>query len=415
MPSASSAVVDRALVSRVAGRGWTMALFVLGMLFETIALINVPGAARPPVGGASPSITGLGLALWLVTTLAWVAVFWRRSRPLLPVVAGIVLLVIGTSYVLFLVGVLHAIRRWPERLRPIAAVTVTGVAFFVLREVVTPWGSALGWLLAGSVDGFDDTAANTVSIVIALASLGVVAGMVAYSRARGDRDANRDRADRERLRAEALGEQVARQAERERLARDIHDALSHRLSAISLQAGAFEASASTDPVVGARARTLREQAHASLEDLRGLLGELRMERSDGTPPALGSMRSLGHLLREVRAGGTRVEAYVVIDGPAQASALLDTAVYRIVQESLTNAVKHAPGAPVAVHVEAAAASGVRIRVSNPLRAGVANSTGSGHGTIGIRERAEGLGGTAWIGASDGEFIVDVTLPWSERG
>lgn len=410
-----STVPQPRTAARVAGRGWTVALFMLGALFETVALMNVPGAARPPVSATgSPSVTDLGVLLWLLTTVGWVTVFVRRRHPLLVLIAGGVLALVGTSYLLLLIGVVHAMRRWPRVRVRIGVIAGAIVLLFSAREVFTSWGGALPWVLLRDA-GDPELAAGVASVAIALASLAATFGVVAYTRTRGERDANRDRADREHLRAEALGEQLARQAERERLARDIHDALSHRLSAISLQAGAFEASAATSPDLGARARTLREQAHASLEDLRGLLGELRMERRDDAPPSLGSMRALGPLLRDVRAGGTVVDAFVMLDDVAEASTVLDTAVYRIVQESLTNALKHAPGSPVSVYVEASAATGVRIRVSNRLRAGGPETPGSRHGIVGIRERAEALGGTAWIGASEGEFIVDVTLPWSHRG
>jgi signal transduction histidine kinase len=127
------------------------------------------------------------------------------------------------------------------------------------------------------------------------------------------------------------------------------------------------------------------------------------------------MRALGQLLGEHRAAGAPITAYVVLEDPERASTQFDGAVYRIVQEALTNARKHAPGVAVDVHVQAGPVEGARIRIVNPLAAMGAPLPSGGNGTVGIRERAAALGGTAWIGAHEGCFIVDVTLPWQERG
>ncbi|GAA3659830.1 sensor histidine kinase [Microbacterium marinilacus] len=401
---------------RIAEMARTALLMGAGWLIDTLGVVNVPGAAVFDRAG-QPQITALGIAAWLLISACWLSVPLRRRAPWAPLVAGAVPLIVGSTYVLFLVGVVIVTRRRSARPGVIWAIAAVALLIFVIRELLTPWGAAFGhFFLLGAEGTVDAVAASIASPVIAVLSIATALGVWLYQRTRGERDANRDRADRAQLRADALGEQVARQAERERLARDIHDALSHRLSAISLQAGAFEASAATDELLVNRARTLREQAHASLEDLRGLLGQLRMERpAEDAPPSLTSMKAVGQLLRGLRAGGTAIDAYVVIDDADRASAVLDTAVYRIVQESLTNAIKHAAGAPVSVYVEVSATTGARIRVTNPLRPGASLPPGSGQGVVGVRQRAEALQGTAWIGPSQGAFIVDVTLPWSERG
>jgi len=204
-----------------------------------------------------------------------------------------------------------------------------------------------------------------------------------------------------------------RQAERERIARDMHDALAHRLSVVSLHAGALEAAGMTvGRDAGEIARTVREQTHAALEDMRGLIGDLRSGPGEASPA---TMRAVGALLSDLRAGGVQITAYVVIEAPERATAQFDSAVHRIVQEALTNALKHGKRAPIDVFVQVGPPEGARIRVVNALRPHAAPlAPGGGHGTIGIRERAVALGGTAWIGAHEGTFIVDVTLPWQER-
>ncbi len=119
---------------------------------------------------------------------------------------------------------------------------------------------------------------------------------------------------------------------------------------------------------------------------------------------------------ELRAGGADVRAYIVIEGAERASTLLDNAVFRVVQEALTNAIKHAPGAPVEVFLQVDPSDGARIRVSNPVHANVESGVPGGtNGILGIRERVAALGGRAWLGAYEGSFIVDVSLPWLERG
>lgn len=103
----------------------------------------------------------------------------------------------------------------------------------------------------------------------------------------------------------------------------------------------------------------------------------------------------------------------MVEGADRVGATLDAAAFRILQESLTNAIKHAPGSVVSVTFDAAPERGIRIRVTNPLTASGAGVPGSRTGLIGIRERAAAVGGTAWIGPYEGEFIVDVSLPWGD--
>lgn len=390
-------------------------LVVIGFVVETVGLANVP------VATADGRLTQAGTVLWLVTTALWVTVFARRTHPVLPLVAGALLALLGVDYLLLLVATHHLLLRLDGvRTLRLAIGASCAVALFVAREVLSPWGDdgVLARGLAGDSGPADPAALAAFVIVIAVGSLLVTFGATVILRSRRESDAQRARADIAQDRAEALGEEVVRQAERERLARDIHDALAHRLSVISLQSGALEqASRSQDPTVARAALTLRHQAHQSLEDLRSLLGELRSapraEHAEA-PPTLASMRQLGHLIRSVRESGASVDALVLIEDAETAGAALDRTVYRVVQESLTNALKHAPGAPVSVYVEASSSSGARIRVSNPLPARPSTATpGASRGLAGIRERVAMLQGTAWIGEADGHFIVDVTLPWPE--
>jgi signal transduction histidine kinase len=105
---------------------------------------------------------------------------------------------------------------------------------------------------------------------------------------------------------------------------------------------------------------------------------------------------------------------ILVDGVERAAAVLDHTVFRIVQEALTNAMKHAAHAPVSIVVEATPAAGVHVRVANPVAAASSIAGhGSGGGIMGIRERVDHLGGTCDIGERGGEFVVQVDLPWAE--
>ncbi|WP_298039228.1 histidine kinase [uncultured Microbacterium sp.] len=399
---------------RITRRGWSVLLVVLGSLFDLCAVVNVPGgAALAAQHGGEVTITGFGAVLGLLSFVAWMSVPWRRRHPLVVLIAGGVIALIGISYLLLLVGAVSTIRRHPDRLRPVSAGVIAVVAIFVIRETVTPWwGAALPWFAASSADR-SGIGWAIASVVLAVASLTVTGAVVLSSRAQQRAALSRGIADAERERADVLGEEMVRQAERERIARDMHDALAHRLSVVSLHAGALEMVAGDD--AGGMARTVREQAHAALDDMRGLIGDLRTGPGQASPS---TMRAIGPLLAETRAAGAVIASYVLIESPERAGAQFDSAVHRIVQESLTNALKHAASAPIDVHVQVDPSGGARIRVVNPLvdggRAAAPVVPGGGHGVLGIRERAAALGGTAWIGPYEGSFIVDVTLPWQER-
>lgn len=400
-----------------------------GILLDVAGLVNVPGAAELRDGTSPDSTpTGLGTSLVLLIVAAWVTVIWRRRLPVLAMAAGGVLALVGTSYVLMLLGVVWLARQRPDRLRLIGALATVTCVLFAVREALTDWGAALPWYFMQSSTAQYEPVWVVVSFASAVVSLGMSAAAVLYGRVRARADRSEARVAEEVRRADALTEQMVRQAERERIARDMHDALAHRLSVVSLHAGALEAAASTNTGgidgnavgmarAGEIARTVREQTHAALQDMRGLIGDLRGGNgaAQGAPA---TMRAIGALLADLRSGGARLTPYVVLDSPERAAALLDAAVYRIVQEALTNAIKHAPGAAIDIHVQVDPSNGARIRVVN--RVVVARGTrtavpGGGNGTLGIRERASALDGTAWIGEHAGTFIVDVSLPWKERG
>ena len=155
-----------------------------------------------------------------------------------------------------------------------------------------------------------------------------------------------------RLEAEQrLRVEQARDAERRRIAREMHDVLAHRVSLLTLHAGALEFRPDASPEeVAEAAGVIRATAHAALEDLRGVIGVLRDgEGGDGPEPPQPTLADIPALVEESRAAGMKVECSIG-EPPGPVPDALGRTAYRVVQEGLTNARKHAPAAAVAVHV-----------------------------------------------------------------
>jgi signal transduction histidine kinase len=225
-------------------------------------------------------------------------------------------------------------------------------------------------------------------------------------------------------RDQQLREDRAREQERAHIAREMHDVLGHRLSLVALHAGALEyrGPGLTPDETAAAAGVVRAEAHSALTDLRDVLGVLRDpaatggDEVTGTAPPQPTLVDLPDLLDQARAGGATVRARVDADGAAVPTAVGRHA-YRIVQESLTNARRHAPGQPVDVVVETAPGPGVRVVVSNTLTDGPAPADASGktagHGLRGLAERARLVGGSFRAGSDDGHVhVVEAVLPWT---
>ncbi|GAA3209051.1 sensor histidine kinase [Nonomuraea helvata] len=228
-------------------------------------------------------------------------------------------------------------------------------------------------------------------------------------------------------RADGAAEE-AKRLERERIAREMHDVLAHRISMLSLHAGALEFRPDAPAEEIARAAgAIRTNAHLALQDLREVIGVLRHAHPDGDDPVPDrpqpTLADLPALVEECRHAGMDVRLDLRADGDAPEG--LGRNVYRIVQEALTNARKHAGGAPVTVSVSGAPGEGLSAEVRNPVEArhglrlpgagaGLTGRSlpGAGAGLIGLRERAELAGGRLEHGATpDGEFAVRAWLPW----
>ena len=373
---------------------------VIAVAVSVVSSFYVFGAHGyvPPSRDLNPTV--LTVVSFLAAIGAAVMLCWRHQKPEL--VLGIALvpgfLASDSLAALIALAALAAARR--DRLLWLAgALTYAATTFAVWRDAgwhpqVTIAGTWIPATMPGKLIGVLVTAAVLTAVPL---TVGVLRGTRA------------DLKQRE-LREAALRDEMTRQEERSRIAHEMHDVLGHRLSLLSLQAGALEVT--DQAAASAVARTVRTTAKQSLDDLRQVIGVLRDGRdfqlSAGPAPTL---TDLPTLVAETRQAGVPVNVTVLLDEAGNAPAPLGMAVYRIVQESLTNVLRHAPGAPADVTVRGGPGGGVTLEIVNPLVPAAPNP-GTRTGLTGISERVTALGGNVSAGPTpEGTFAVRAWLPW----
>lgn len=298
---------------------------------------------------------------------------------------------------------------------------VLGLIVWFLRDAAgaTPSASVLRLVTAPSSAAHDLPVELNI-YAVALVFLGLAVAPISigfYRRARHQLDDTIQDAALQREAAGQLSAQLTRQAERDLIAREVHDVIGHRLSLLSLHAGSVEVMArdDSDPDLRDSARMVRENAQQAMDDLRSLVGVLRGPE-DGAPGALApgptSLADLARVVDETADCGAPVACSVFLSEADEASPVLAHSVYRIVQELLTNAHKHAPGQVLRLRVSGGPEQGVLIETSNATGGGPVRAPGNG--LQGVRERAELLGGSVDLVAEEGRFAVRVVLPWSGR-
>lgn len=209
----------------------------------------------------------------------------------------------------------------------------------------------------------------------------------------------------------ALEAEADRLAERNRLARELHDSIGHALTVTTLQAAAAGEMLDTDPEFVRRAlRAVEETGRAAMADLDHVLGLLRADEPRDARPRR-TLADLDRLLGEARAAGAEISAAGTGD-VAAVPAVVSREGYRIVQESLTNAARHAGGQPVTLRVDVTADL-LTLAVANRLP-DPAPPSGGGRGLAGMRERVALLGGRMAAGPEDGWWRVEVRLPLASR-
>ncbi|MGI5214093.1 sensor histidine kinase [Plantactinospora sp. CA-290183] len=214
----------------------------------------------------------------------------------------------------------------------------------------------------------------------------------------------------EHLRTEReLRQQAARAAERSRIAAEMHDVLAHRLSLIALHTGVLTTKADTLPAqIADRLMLLRTTSTQALTDLRDVLGAIHETDSAYGPPAP-VLRDVNELVEQARTTGQHVDLHVNGD-PEQAPTAHRLAIYRIVQEALSNTRKHAHGAPVRIRLHYTAPT-TTVDVTNTPGTAATDLAESGYGLVGMRERVTALGGHLHVGpAGAGTWRLTATLP-----
>ncbi|GAA1057469.1 two-component sensor histidine kinase [Agromyces luteolus] len=275
------------------------------------------------------------------------------------------------------------------------------------------------------VDGFAGVATSEALATLAWTALlfgaalaGLVLAWTIGLLVRTVRDAReqRRRAEFDRREREHAEYRYVVEQERSRIARDMHDVVAHSLAVVIAQADGARFAARTRPEAASEAlQTISGVARDALGDVRMLLGELRHREGTSPQPALDD---LDDLVEQVRSAGLDVRRTERGERVALGAGH-QIAAYRIVQEGLTNALRHGdPGAPVLLELDWDA-DGVAIRVENALHR-AAEGDGEGdprdrsaalrHGIPGMRERAELAGGSFGAEASDGRFVVTARIP-----
>jgi signal transduction histidine kinase len=295
-------------------------------------------------------------------------------------------------------------RRFPVA----AAVAGAGVVGLLIRELWRPVSSlsSLWW------------------VVLVLVAEAALVGWGELSRARQALlNSLREQARRaESEQASRVAE--ARAAERASIAREMHDVLAHRLSLLATYAGALEYRPDAPPEQLARAAgVVRAGVHQALDELRAVIGVLRDDDRAALARPQPGLSDLVGLIEETRDAGTPVDLADRISRPGELPDSLGRNAYRIVQEGLTNARKHAPGRPVQLLLDGRPGDHLLVELTNPAGpvspAGPANpderslnGSGTGTGLIGLAERVRLTGGEIDHGTGpDGEFRLRARLPW----
>ena len=362
----------------------------------------------------------IGGLLWLsvaqdqwqsARTLFWVdlalgvaslaAMQFRRRWPL----AVTVLTVAATAVSVSAIGPwivcqvsLSARRRWREILPTAALSVLAGQALLAVQPNQT-----MSWY---------------VNLLFCVLAAGVVVAIGLYLGARRDLIASlHDRAERAE-REQALQVSTARAGERTRIAREMHDVLAHRMSLVAVHAGAL--AYRTDLSAAETRETaaiIQANSQRALADLREILGLLRdtergIDVTQHRPqPTLGDLDSL---LDDERAAGAHVTLRSDLEDLDALPESIGRSAFRIVQEGLTNARKHAPHALVTVELTGHPGNGLDLSVRNPVRVGgeLDGKDGAGFGLVGLAERAAASHGRIEHGLTpNGDFVLRAWLPW----
>ena len=320
----------------------------------------------------------------LATVIAGGSLAWRRTRP-----AG--------SYAVFVSGalVVSGTFHYIGLLSVLMLLSLFSLARYgTRREGLIGLGLGIACFAVLGLMGVPDL--RTKDLLLAV-SLLVAAWAVAEALL------SRQEQQRERVGAAVIEERL-------RIARELHDVVAHSMSLIAVQAGVGAHVIRRDPAAAEQSLAIiAETSRKALDQTRSMLGMLRGDGDGATRPPTQGLADLSSLVDDLLAAGLDVEL-VTTGAVNEVDAAVSFAAYRIVQESLTNVVKHSSATTATVHV-AAGAAGVDLEVKDPgPRRAATDATGSGRGLIGLEERARLVGGELVHGVQGDGFGVHATLP-----
>ena len=357
-----------------------------------------------------------GAALMLAVLAAWAPLLVRTYRPVLALLGTVVV----ESMILIFLTVPDPIARTTGGMgayQPVPVATMLAVATLAARAPRrTGWaaGFAAGGVLMAI--GLAVQSADTFLTDLVVFYLVVTAAAIGIWRS-----GRREQAERVARERETHAERAVLD-ERLRIARELHDVLAHNLTLVNAQAGVARYLLRSDVDAAERAlRDITQHTGRAIDELRSTIGLLRRREDEDTSADLADpdaalrpvpgLGSLDELIETFRVAGTCIEL-TSRGTPTVLVQHADLAAYRIVQESLTNAAKHAPGTTIEVELTWAE-PGLRLRVANPVRPDPDRraAPGTGNGLIGMHERAAAAGGVLRAGpAPDGGFEVVAMLP-----
>ena len=365
---------------------------VLEVVLAVLAGLGAVIGAYSPDPSVPPVLTVLVAVATGLTSL-----YLRRTAPLVlfgwAALAGALTVDSGSAMVI----AAYAVARYDDRWRVRAAAAVTGIVLLSRPWAGQAWPEAVSDL------------AGSVFVVLLPGAIGAWASARAQLLA-----ALRERATRAEEERELMARDAVR-TERTRIAREMHDVVGHRVSLMVLQAGAIEVASADQQRVERLSTEVQRAGRQALDELRQLVGVLRAADEDPDPQApltpQPGLADVPRLVADARAAGLPVELAGPLPDPADVDPGTGRAAYRIVQEALTNAGKHAPGADTRVTVERDAGRLVVRVVNGPPRGAPTALPGGGFGLVGLAERVRMLDGTLQAEPRlDGGFCVEAVVP-----
>lgn len=333
-------------------------------------------------------LSGPETVLSIVAALGLVV---RRRLPYVSLALALPGLFVGSALIAAMIALYSVASGTRRRLPLVLATVITLAGYIVVSEVP------------------EDVQELTFSVIYGVLFVGgpIALGLLARTRRELATRIVELHAAQEEERRLAADQALA--TERANLAREMHDVVSHQISLVAVQAGALQVQ-TTDPDVRGTARTIRQLCVTTLEELRVMVAVLRRAGTPGAPETAPQPR-LVDVPKLIEGSG--IPSVVDLDLPEDLPANVQRTIYRTIQEGLTNARKHAPGATVTIRAAMTSRELTLTVHSGPRMLGSASPLpGAGVGLTGLSERAALLGGTLDTSQGPKGFTVTLTIPTS---